>query len=241
MNKLVVRDCVFKQGSFQLKHINLTLTSGDILGLMGLSGAGKSTFIKGLIGELSLTSGTVSLIKNNKSFQLRTNVGYSPQQNSLYSHLTVEENILLFGRLLSVNKSALKRRMNWLLSRLDLNGARHKRVTQLSGGMAKRVDIVVSLIHNPDVVIFDEPFNGIDVSLQLFVWDIISYLSKEGKIVIISSHLLSDLAKHCSQLGLVHEGTFYDDFRIRLSLKESGLHNLESFLHALFLGNRGLA
>ncbi|MEM5799472.1 MAG: AAA family ATPase [Candidatus Aenigmatarchaeota archaeon] len=110
---------------------------------------------------------------------------------------------------------------------------------QLSGGMQKRADIAVALINDPKILILDEPFNGLDISLQRFIWDFLVELSKLEKIIIISSHMIKDLQKYCTQLGLIENGIFYDTKTIVTSLNQYRFNNLEDFLEIVFTNNYG--
>jgi ABC-2 type transport system ATP-binding protein len=230
---LYVNDLAVSYGKFRLSHISFQLKGGDILGLVGKSGSGKSTVIKALLGIKKPISGKIELYQENRETLLKEVIGYSPQENSLYPFLTLYENLLTFGRLYGMNRPAIEERISLLLRRLDLSKNKHTRITHLSGGMQKRADIAVALIHDPWLVILDEPFNGLDVSLQKFIWAFMKELAAEGKIILISSHILKDIEKHCNQFGLVSNGTFYNN-DILLSQFNVKRGCLESFLEQLF-------
>jgi len=222
------------QGKFKINSVAFQLTGGDILGVIGRSGSGKSTIIKALVGAIRKYEGTIELFEDDKSIRVDTSLGYSPQDNALYPLLTLKENIGIFGRLNGMKKKEIEENMNMLLKRLDLLNSKDKLITQLSGGMQKRADLACALIHNPKIIVLDEPFNGIDVSLQRFIWMFIKDLSAEGRIIIISSHMLEDLEKHCNQFGLIENGAYYDTIQIARYLKNSKEKDLESFLTKLF-------
>ena len=218
---------------FVVSNVSFKLSNGDILGLVGRSGSGKSTLIKTLIGLKRKNSGTAVVYVNSKKTSLLKVLGYSPQDNAIYPSLTVEENITTFARLHNMKKKDYQKQMNKILSRLDLQNSRKKRINELSGGMQKRADLAVTLIHNPKVLILDEPFTGLDISLQDFIWDFIRELSKEGKIIIVSSHNLSNLQKNCSRFGLIEGGLYYDNEKIMDYMKKSK-DDLTQFLEKLF-------
>jgi ABC-type multidrug transport system ATPase subunit len=233
-SKLVVKGVGISYKAFSLSHISFNLNQGEILGLVGGSGSGKSTIIKALVGIKLPDSGSVKFTIKGKEMPLNDYLGYSPQQNSLFPFLTVEENIQTFAKLYKVDSYTAYNRMDALLKRLNLSNHRSKRINQLSGGMKKRVDLAVSLIHSPKFIILDEPFNGLDISLQKFIWDLLLELKEKGKMIIVSSHMLSDIRKYCSKFGLVHKGYFYNTEQIDESLKTSKHHSFESFLGNLF-------
>jgi ABC-type multidrug transport system ATPase subunit len=224
------------QGKFSIEKISFLLKSGDLLGLIGRSGSGKSTIIKAIVGAIHTYHGKIELYEDSKLIDTGTSLGYSPQDNALYPLLTLKENIYTFGKLNRMKNSDIETRMNMLLGRLGLANSKDKLITQLSGGMQKRADLACALIHDPKVIILDEPFNGIDISLQMFIWKFIKELSAEGKIIILSSHMLEDLQKNCNQFGLVENGKYYDTIQIAKFFRNSREKDLESFLTKVFSG-----
>lgn len=232
--KLIVKGVSISYRNFKLSHINFNLDQGDILGLIGGSGSGKSTIIKSIVGIKMPESGSIVFSVDGKEMPLNDYLGYSPQQNSLYPYLTVEENIMTFSKLYNIDDYEASNRMDALLKRLNLNNHRQKRINQLSGGMKKRVDLATTLIHSPKLIILDEPFNGLDISLQKFIWELLYELKNQGKIIIVSSHMLTDIRKNCNKFGLVHNGYFYNTEQIDESLKSSRAASFEIFLGNLF-------
>jgi len=231
---LKVNNLVSTYSNFRISHITFKLNSGDILGLVGRSGSGKSTLIKTLVGLKSYKSGKISFLFNDNKINYKKVIGYSPQDNSLFPYLTLEENVITFGKLYGLSSKQIKERMTYLLNRLDLRYSRHKKINELSGGMQKRADLAVTLIHDPKIIVLDEPFNGLDISLQKFIWELLVEFSKEGKIIIISSHLLADVQRKCTQFGLVEKGVYYDTKELLNTLKSRGETSLENFLSKLF-------
>lgn len=225
------------QGKFSITGISFLLHSGDIMGVIGRSGSGKSTIIKAIVGAIHTYDGKIELLDDTKIIDINESLGYSPQDNALYPLLTLEENIYTFGRLYGMKNTDIKVRMDMLLGRLGLANSKNKLITQLSGGMQKRADLACALIHDPKVIVLDEPFNGIDISLQMFIWNFITELSAAGKIIIISSHMLEDLQKHCNQFGLIEQGAYYDTIQIAKYFRDSKEKNLESFLTKVFSGD----
>ena len=237
VSNLKVIDLTTKYKKFELIGINFELKSGDLLGLVGGSGSGKSTLIKTLLGSKKAVQGKIEFTKNKSKKNIREYLGYSPQENALYPFLTLEENIFAFGRLMNVPKKEIEERMNFLLKRFNLESALKKKIKELSGGMQKRADIAVSLIHNPNVIIFDEPFNGLDIALQKFIWILLKELAQEGKILIVSSHMIQDIQKNCNKIGLIEKGTYYDSKSVLELMSYYKFKTLNSFLEKIFDGS----
>lgn len=218
--------------NFTLGNINFKLKQGDVMGLVGRSGAGKSTLIKALIGEKKPKFGRIKVEVNGFLVDLKEIVGYSPQDNALFPYLTIEENLKLFAKLHNVSKHDFNERKGHILRQLNLDHHQKKKITELSGGMQKRADLAAALIHNPKFLILDEPFAGLDIALQKFFWEFIGELSKQGKIIIVSSHLLGDIQKNCNEFGLVHDGTYFNTKQIIRTIKNQD--SLESYLMHIF-------
>ena len=231
---LEVKDLALSYKTFKLSRITFSLKSGDILGLIGRSGAGKSTVIRALLGIKKPDMGNIVLTGEGRMLQLNEHVGYSPQQNALYPYLTIGENISVFGRLYGMRSHEIEERMIPLLQRLGLKEHLRKRINELSGGMQKRADLAVALIHKPNLIILDEPFNGIDISLQKFIWDLLKELASIGAIIIVSSHMLTDIQRCCNQFGLIENNTYYNTEQVRNAIIESREQSLESFIERLF-------
>ncbi len=234
--QLVVSNVVAGYKTYKIRNISFSLQSGDILGLLGRSGAGKSTVISALLGTHKALSGSIDFFVDGKKEPLTKYVGYSPQFNSLYPFLTVKENILSFASLYGIPREDAYNRMNYFLKRLNLSGSENKLVTQLSGGMKKRLDLIISLIHNPLVIILDEPFAGLDIYLQVFLWKFIKELAHEGKIIIIASHLINSVQRNCNKFALIYNGYYYDNNQLVNSMIKSREVNIEDFLVKLFIG-----
>ncbi len=236
MLSLVVENLTTGYKGRLVSSVSFSLKEGEVMGLVGRSGAGKSTVLKTIVGLLKPLKGEVKVLRDGSVVKdYRRLIGYSPQENSLYPYLTVEENLYLFGKLYGLEKRFLEKQASFLLKELDLQSARRKLVSKLSGGMAKRADLAVALIHNPEVLVLDEPFTGLDVSLQYFLWRFLKNLATErNRIVIVSSHSLADLERQCDNLGLVERGVFYTYEQIIAALRKEEVTDLEDYLKRLF-------
>lgn len=231
---LEVSDVETGYEGFRIQEVDFRLTSGDIMALVGKSGSGKSTLIKTLLGINQPEKGDITVLVDGIEHDLRDRTGYSSQANSLYDSLTVAENLRTFGKMRGLSTEEIEDGMDEILENLGISEARNKRVDKLSGGMAKRADIAVSTIHDPDIVVFDEPFTGIDPPQRKVIWKSIEKMADEGKAIIITSHLLRTLSERCNRYGLLHGGKFYSTDRIEEIMKNQGYKDVKSFLEAAF-------
>ncbi|MFX1574588.1 MAG: ABC transporter ATP-binding protein [Promethearchaeota archaeon] len=205
---------IYKQGNVRaVDGLDLSIRKGEIYAFIGANGSGKTTAIKMLTGVLDPTSGSISVFglsvpKNRKV--IAHNIGIAPQEYSLYDDLTVMENIKFFGRLYGMNKHEFKAKIDNLIQILRLEVKKDTLVSNLSGGMKRRVSIACALIHSPRVVFFDEATVGIDPILRKFFWEYFNELKKEGLSLILTSHVM-DEAERADRIGLIREGKLIDE------------------------------
>ena len=229
-----------------LNGISLRVNRGETLAVLGRSGTGKSVLLRLIIGLERPDSGSVSIygqdiaaLALDQMGEVRKKMGFLFQHAALYDSLTVAENVAfpLEHHRRDMSRSERSDRVRQMLAEVGMESDSGKMPSDLSGGMQKRADLACALIHNPQIIVLDEPFNGIDVSLQGFIWAFIKELSKEGRIIIISSHMLEDLEKNCTQFGLIEGGAYYDTIQIAKYLKNSKEKDLEAFLTKVFSRN----
>ena len=190
-----------------LKNVSFSVQKGAIHGLIGLSGAGKTTLLRCLVGFYKPDGGKILIEDQDASNVLSTRIGFTTQDNCFYADLSLWENILYFGNLYDVNKKSLKVRAQSLLKLVELQDAIDTKAKNLSGGMKRRFDLVLSLLHEPDILILDEPATGLDPMLRKKIWFIVKYINRLGVTTLISSHLLRDLEHICTGISLLHKGT----------------------------------
>ncbi|MFC1801565.1 ATP-binding cassette domain-containing protein [Nanoarchaeota archaeon] len=202
-----------------LGNVSFQIEKGDIFGIIGMSGSGKTTLLNHLIGFLKPDEGDVfyqpSYVVNQEQ-QMKSmyhnlrNVqkifGFAPQDPSFYPKLTIEENLKLFGSLYHLKKNAIVNNMNHLLELTQLTKHKKKLAEQLSGGMQRRLSVICSLIHNPEVLILDEPTADLDPILREETWNLIRKINKQGTTIIIASHFLDELEMVCDKVAILHEG-----------------------------------
>lgn len=192
-----------------LKDISFSITEGDIFGLIGKSGSGKSTLLKILVGMVEADSGIIRFEDKNvlhKLNYLRKNTGFATQGNLLIDELSIKENSFYFGELYGIKRKKIKKRFNELLELLGLEGFGDTLIRNLSGGMEKRANILISLIHKPKLLILDEPTVGLDSMLREVIWKYIHKINEEGTTILIISHLLEEIEENCDKVGVLKDG-----------------------------------
>lgn len=189
-----------------LKNVNLTISEGQLFGLLGPSGSGKSTLVKIMIGLLNPTSGTIR-IENEKmpSFKQMQKIGYMAQSDALYSELTARENLHFFATIYRIPKKQQKKRVAEVATIVDLADQLDKTMEKYSGGMKRRMSLAVALLHQPNLLILDEPTVGIDPVLRASIWEDLRAMQKRGTTIIITTHVM-DEAEKCDSLAMLRDG-----------------------------------
>jgi ABC-2 type transport system ATP-binding protein len=190
-------------------NVSFEIRRGEILGYLGPNGAGKSTTVKILTGLIEPSDGEiffngVDVRKDFLSFQRQ--LGYVPEEAHLYPHLTGREYLQLIGRLRSLPRRILEPRMHELLRIFGLWDDRHSPLSSYSKGMRQKVLLSGALLHNPEVLIFDEPFSGLDVTTAMMLRTLLHELAAQGKIIFYSSHVLEVVEKVCSRVLILRKG-----------------------------------
>src|SRR5471030_694504 len=189
-----------------LFDISLDITYSQILGLLGPSGSGKSTLIKMIAGIDIPTSGEVLLLNEKMpKLSMMNKIGYMAQSDALYTELTAEENIKFFASMYNLSKYKQKQRIIEVMELVNLSDHLKKKVKQYSGGMKRRLSLAIALIHEPPVLILDEPTVGIDPVLRKSIWDELYKLNKNGTTIIVTTHVM-DEAEKCNNLGMIRDG-----------------------------------
>ena len=190
-----------------LANVTLTVESGEVIGLLGPNGAGKSTLLSILSTITAPSSGNVtigglSLKKNQKA--IREVIGYVPQDIALWEELSVKENMKMWGKMTS--RSLSNEQLQSLCSAVQLEGRWKEKVKNLSGGMKRKLNIAVSLIHEPSVLLMDEPTVGIDLQSKLEIIRYIKQLASKGKTIIYITHDLNEILDVCHRFAVLKEG-----------------------------------
>ena len=192
-----------------LDNLNLTLNRGDILGFIGPNGAGKTTTIKILVGLTRPTAGFAKIAGADcvtESRKVRKLVGYMPDKFGSYDNMRVREYLDFFGAAYGIRRRERKQRIAEVLDITNASWMQDRYVESLSHGMQQRIGIARTLIHDPEVLILDEPANGLDPQARIEMRDILLRLASEGKTLIVTSHILPELARICDRVAIVAQG-----------------------------------
>jgi ABC-2 type transport system ATP-binding protein len=191
-----------------VKELSLTLERGEVFGFLGPNGASKTTTIRMLCRLIRPSAGHGAVLGYDiwrDRFQVRSLLGYVPQQFSLYPDLTVLENLWFFASAYRVPRRTASCRIETLLSQLDLFAVRQKRAGQLSGGFKQLLAIGCALLHNPPLLLLDEPTFGLDPTHRQTIWDLLYRLSQEGTTIFVTTHYM-DEADRCMTVGFIYDG-----------------------------------
>jgi ABC-2 type transport system ATP-binding protein len=190
-------------------NVSFTIRPGQILGYLGPNGSGKSTTVKMLTGMLEPSQGHI-LFEGRRidadPIAYKRRLGYVPEEPHLYGHLTGREYLQLVGRLRGIGPAALDRRIDRFLQLFDLYEHRFTSISSYSKGMRQKILLTAALLHNPDLLLFDEPFSGLDVTAAMVFRRVLHELAREGKMVLYSSHVLEVVERLCSEVLILHQG-----------------------------------
>lgn len=204
-----------------LNGINLKIKQGEIFGIIGPSGSGKTTFLKSLIGFVPIDEGEVLFkeehqldVSEETNFRsvykfpkdIKKLFGFSSQLPSFYTKLSVKENLDYIGSLYGLDKEARKINIDTLLKIMELEDSKDVLAKNLSGGMQRRLDIACALVHDPKILILDEPTSDLDPVLAKHIWNLLKKINKSGKTIVLASHHLTDMEDFCTRIGILFDG-----------------------------------
>jgi ABC-2 type transport system ATP-binding protein len=189
--------------------ISLDVPEGEFFGLLGPNGAGKTTTINSIVGLSSITSGTIQLfgLDVEKDWRAaRRTVGLSPQEYNFDRYLNIRDVLLYQAGYYGFRGKAIENRADELLERFDLTSKAKQPFTRLSGGMKRRLTIARALMHQPKLLILDEPTAGVDVELRLELWSFLQALNRDGTTIILTTHYLEEAQELCTRIGIIEAG-----------------------------------
>lgn len=195
-------------GTAAINGINLTVHSGEVLGIVGPNGAGKTTTIKAILGLLDIDSGSIELFgeKDLQKPNIRRRLGYMPESPRFFQHLTGRELITLAGELHGLDKKTLQARVHELLETVSLSKAADRQIGTYSKGMLQRVCLAQALVNEPELLLLDEPLDGLDPLGRIEMRSILEKIKASGTAIVVNSHILSDVETTCSHVAIMHMG-----------------------------------
>ncbi|MBC7960009.1 MAG: ABC transporter ATP-binding protein [Vallitaleaceae bacterium] len=220
--------------------VNFTAKEGQIFGLLGPNGAGKTTTLRSIATLLKPTEGSITVqgfdvVSDAK--EVRRRIGFLTNELKLDPHFTPSYTMEFFGKLHSMEMGDIKRRTDELFEYFDIKDFADKRIGELSTGMTQKLSIAVSVVHNPEVIIFDEPTNGLDIITAKAVTNYLLELKAQGKLIIVSTHIMTVAEKLCDQIAIIIGGKKVADGTVSEILAQTGTNDLEDAFFELYQAN----
>jgi ABC-2 type transport system ATP-binding protein len=209
-----------------VENVSFAIRRHEVVGYLGPNGAGKSTTVKMLAGLIAPSHGEIFFEGRplgKQTIEYKSRLGYVPEEAVLYSHLSGREYLQLAGRLRCLPEKRLNGKIDEMLRLFSLDAHKHLPISSYSKGMKQKVMIVAALLHDPDIIIFDEPLSGLDVTTVLIVRTLLKSLASRGKAILYSSHILEIVEKICGRILVIHRG---------LLVADDSVENLRSLLRA---------
>ena len=220
----------YDTGDEALKGIDLNIKKGSFFGLLGPNGAGKTTTIGILTGLVNKTSGSAKILGHDiiTDFKpARKSIGLSPQEINLEVFFSVRQILLFQAGYYGVPQKLAEDRVDTILKKLDLYNKRNETSRHLSGGMKRRIQIAKALVHNPPILILDEPTAGVDIELRHMLWDYLKELNKEGKTILLTTHYIEEAEKLCDEIAIINNGNIIKQGETKSIIKEVSLNTIE--------------
>jgi sodium transport system ATP-binding protein len=225
-----------------VNDLSFQARAGEIFGLLGPNGAGKTTTLRCISTLIRPTEGSVEVMgmdNQKKSSDVRSKIAFLTNELKLDEHFTANDTIQYFGELHNMPISLIKERREGLFKHFGIDEFASRKISEFSTGMKQKLSIAVSLIHDPDVVIFDEPTSGLDIITARAVTDYLLKLRDEGKVVIVSTHIMTVASKLCDQIGIILDGEMIINGSLKEILEETRSEDLEDAFFKLYSDRKG--
>lgn len=203
---LQVENVTKRYGEFTaIDNISFEIKAGRVFGFLGPNGAGKTTTIRMIVGITVPDEGTVRLFGEKISSEIQNKIGYLPEERGLYKKIKVQDQLRYFAALKGVSQKEADRRIDYWLERMKLSEWKTKKTTDLSKGMSQKIQFISTVLHNPDLLILDEPFSGLDPINVEFLIDVVAELKAQEKTIIFSTHLMETAERLCDDIILINK------------------------------------
>ena len=213
-----------------LKGIDLIIPQGSFFGLLGPNGAGKTTTIGILTGLVNKTSGTAKILNHDiidDYKNARKSIGLSPQEINLDVFFTIKKILEFQAGYFGVPSNTATKKVDEVLKKLGIYDKKDNTARHLSGGMKRRVQIAKALVHDPPVLILDEPTAGVDIELRHMLWDYLTDLNKEGKTILLTTHYIEEAERLCNEIAIINNGEIIKQGDTKSIIKEVSLNTIE--------------
>jgi len=220
----------YDTGDKALKGIDLNIKKGSFFGLLGPNGAGKTTTIGILTGLVNKTSGNAKILEYDiiDDFKLaRKSIGLSPQEINLDVFFSIRQILLFQAGYYGIPPKLAEDRVDTILKKLDLYHKKDETSRHLSGGMKRRIQIAKALVHDPPILILDEPTAGVDIELRHMLWDYLKELNDKGKTILLTTHYIEEAEKLCDEIAIINEGLIIKQADTNSIIKEVSLNTIE--------------
>ena len=204
---LKIEDVTKSFGEVQaVKGVSFQVHGGEIFGLLGPNGAGKTTLIRSALDIIKPTSGTIEILGGNMTEEKKSRIGYLPEERGLYDDMTLWETLIYLGRLKGLSAKTAQERAEKYLRELDLWEARERKIQALSRGMTQKAQFIAGVMHEPDLIIIDEPFSGLDPVNTRLIKNLLYGMRDRGAGIIMSTHQMVQVEEMCSRILLINQG-----------------------------------
>jgi ABC-2 type transport system ATP-binding protein len=193
-------------GNAVVKDVSFTLEQGEVFGLVGPNGAGKTTTIRMLMDIIKPDSGEIRLFGRSLEEDIKNRIGYLPEERGLYRKMRVFDSLIYLASLKDVEAMVAKKRAEELLRQVDMYHHKDKKINELSRGMGQIIQFLVTIAHNPDLIVLDEPFAGLDPVNRQLLKDIVLELKEQGKTIILSTHMMNEVEEMCDRILMIDTG-----------------------------------
>jgi ABC-2 type transport system ATP-binding protein len=187
-------------------HLSFTIGQGEIFGMVGPNGAGKTTALRMLMDIIQPDDGEIRVLGEPMNEQVKNRLGYLPEERGLYRKITVTESLLYLAQLKDMRPSLAKERANQLLTRVGMDQHKSKKIEELSRGMSQIIQFIATILHDPDLLVLDEPFSGLDPVNTELLKNLVLELKSNGKSIILSTHMMNQLEELCDRFLMINKG-----------------------------------
>lgn len=187
-------------------NLSFTIESGEIFGLLGVNGAGKTTTFRMIMGLLEPNSGSITINGKKLDYKLGEKIGFLTEERSLLTKLTVKEQVIYYGTLKGMDEKDILKKLDYWLERFGVSEYKERKIKELSKGNQQKIQFITAIIHEPDLLVLDEPFTGLDpINVEMFM-DVIREFKEKGKMIIFSSHRMEHVELFCEKLVILKKG-----------------------------------